>query len=264
MRLFLVPISTRRALLYCKKLDAHLTKQKRSLIDRLTHRASETWAKWEEAEKGWKKLLVGYGHQVLQRIPYEEWGLKSVPPLSARREAEELRTHTPVELLYPRNVIPDSIVLGLLRQIATERQNLHRKKMWWSIAITPLTAPIALIPLIPNIPFFYLVYRGWSHWKALSGSKHLQFLLDHKLIKPISLPDLEHIYLKHGKTITEKTSRNFAFRVNAEDEALEEKILVEASDGKQLAKVLDAHELAPEVERAVYQVKHRLEQKKNK
>ena len=134
-------------MLYCKRFDAHTIPKQLSILDRLTNKALETWAKWEEAEKGWKKVLVGYSHQVLQRIPYEEWGLKSVPPLSARQEAEELRVHTPVDLLYPGNVIPDSKVLRLLRQLATERQDLHRKRMWWSIVVAPLTAPIALLPV---------------------------------------------------------------------------------------------------------------------
>lgn len=147
MRLFLIPISTKRTLLYCQRIDTQVVGKPLSLLDRITNKASETWAKWEEAEKGWKKLLVGYGHQVLQRIPYEEWGLKSVPPLSSRREARELLNHTSVNLLYPGNVIPDSKVLGLLRKLATERQELHRRRMWWSILFVPVTSPIALIPM---------------------------------------------------------------------------------------------------------------------
>lgn len=147
MRLFLIPISTGRTLLYCKRFDAHVIPKQLSLLDKVTNKATETWAKWEEAEKGWKKALVTYGHQALQRIPYEEWGLKSVPPLSARMEAKELRANTPVDLIYPGNVIPESKVLRLLRQIATERQDLHRKRMWWSLAVSPLTAPVALVPM---------------------------------------------------------------------------------------------------------------------
>ncbi|KAK2807948.1 hypothetical protein FQN50_005190 [Emmonsiellopsis sp. PD_5] len=123
MRLYLVPISTGRSLLYCKRVETQAAKQL-SRIDKITDKASATWAKWEEAEGGWKKSLVLYGNRVLQRIPYEEWGLKSVPPLSTRRETEELKAHTPVDLVYPKNVIKESKVLALLRQLATERQTL--------------------------------------------------------------------------------------------------------------------------------------------
>jgi hypothetical protein len=146
MRLFLVPITKGRTLIYCKRAHADVTK-KSSYIDRITNRAAQMWARWEGADKGWRKSLVLYGQRVLQRISYEEWGLKSIPPLSARREAEELRTHTPINLLYPANVISEQAMPGLLRKIATERQDLHRRRMWWSIIVAPLTAPIALIPL---------------------------------------------------------------------------------------------------------------------
>lgn len=147
MRLFLIPVSTRRTLLYCKKIDAAAAGKQLSYLDRITNKTSKIWAKWEEADKGWKKALVSYGHRVLQRIPYEEWGLKSVPPLSTRREVEELMAHTQVELLYPKTVLREGTVLGLLKKLATERQALHRKRMWWSVLPAPLTAPIALLPM---------------------------------------------------------------------------------------------------------------------
>ncbi|OJD16411.1 hypothetical protein AJ78_03398 [Emergomyces pasteurianus Ep9510] len=257
MRLYLVPISTGRSLLYCKRIDTRAAKEL-SRIDRITHKASATWAKWEEADKGWKKSLVAYGNRVLQRIPYEEWGLKSVPPLSTRRQTEELQTHTQVSLVYPQNVIQQSKVLDLLRQMAAARQSLHRRRMWWSIIIAPLTAPIALIPLIPNIPFFYFVYRGWSHWRALSGSQHLCFLLDNNLIKPTSLPALEMFYAKHPAI-----NKNVPSEANIKHTSPAEVILLKESDGKQLSQILGPHELVAEVERAVGQVKHLLHEKKN-
>ncbi|PGH06320.1 hypothetical protein AJ79_06563 [Helicocarpus griseus UAMH5409] len=255
MRLYLVPISTGRSLLYCKRINTQAAKEL-GRIDRITHKASATWAKWEEADGGWKKSLVVYGNRVLQRIPYEEWGLKSVPPLNTRRETEELEKHTPVDLVYPQNVIKQSKVLDLLRKLATERQSLHRNRMWWSIIIAPLTAPIALIPLIPNIPFFYFVYRGWSHWRALSGSKHLCFLLDNNLINPVSLPALEKHYAKNPAINENKTD-------DKNRGSKSEVILLKEADGKKLAKILGPPELAPEVERAVWQVRHLLQEKKH-
>jgi hypothetical protein len=147
MRLFLVPISTRRTLIYCQRLNEQLAKKKPSTIDKVTTKAAALWAKWEEADKGWKKSLVVYGHKVLKQIPYEEWGLKSVPPLSARREYEELHGKKPIDLVYPANVMEKGSVLKLLRTLATERQDLHRRRMWWSLLVSPFTAPIALIPV---------------------------------------------------------------------------------------------------------------------
>ncbi|EEQ34247.1 hypothetical protein McanMca71_005036 [Microsporum canis] len=264
MRLFLIPISTGRTLIYCKKLDAAIPSKQLSYLDRITNKATATWAKWEAAENGWQKTLVTYGHRALQRIPYEEWGLKSVPPLSSRREMEELQARKPVELLYPKNAIKTSRVLGLLEQLATERQQLHRKRMWWSIVVAPLTAPFALVPVIPNIPFFFFCYRGWSHWRAWGGSKHLEFLLKENLIQPRSLTDLENVYLRHYpcKDGAKEEENAAATADRADSHCTEEVMLLKDTDGKALAKMLDAPELVAEVERAVHQVQQQLDQKK--
>lgn len=183
MRLFLVPISTRRALIYSQPLSKNLA-QKLSITDRITNKAAETWAKWEEADKGLKKHLVSWGNAVQQRIPFEEWGLKSIPSLNAQRRLNQSDADKKVDVLFPGNAIRREKLRPVLLAIAVGRQNLHRNKMWWSFIIAPLTAPIALLPVyvfcrmttfltwtnkinrIPNIPFFYLVYRGWSHWRG--------------------------------------------------------------------------------------------------
>lgn len=134
-------------MIYCQRLNGQFSKRKPSVIDRVTTKATELWAKWEKADKGWKKHLVIYGHRVLKQIPYEEWGLKSVPPLSVRREYEELHGKKPIDLVYPANVMEKGGVLKLLKKLATERQDLHRKRMWGSVLLSPATAPIALIPM---------------------------------------------------------------------------------------------------------------------
>ncbi|QSS59471.1 hypothetical protein I7I51_08906 [Histoplasma capsulatum] len=235
MRLYLLPISTGRSLLYCKRIDTRSAKEL-SRLDRITQKASTTWAKWEQAEQAWKKRLVAYGNRVLQRIPYEEWGLKSVPPLSTRRQTEELQTHTQVSLVYPKGIIQESKVLDLLRDLATARQRLHRRRMWWSIFIAPLMLPVALIPL---------------------GSKHLCFLLDNNLVTPRSLPALEKFYA-HRLMINNSVPPEANSKTNCPNEV----ILLEASDGRQMAQILGPHELAAEIERAVRQVKHLHQEKK--
>jgi hypothetical protein len=86
---------------------------------------------------------------------------------------------------------------------------------------------------------------------ALNGSKHLEFLLDHNLIKPTSMADLEHVYSKHPENDSEKP-RIEEFKDEKHEH--EDTMLLTQSDGKDLAKVLHAPELAAEVERAVEQV----------
>lgn len=146
MRLFLIPISTRRALVYSRPLAKDLSKEL-SFVDRISNKAAETWAKWEEADQGWKKQLISWGNRVQQRIPYEEWALKSIPSLAAQRRLHKGHDEQTVDVLFPGNVIETDKVTSILRQLATERQDLDRRRMWWSILACPVTAPIGLIPL---------------------------------------------------------------------------------------------------------------------
>lgn len=146
MRLFLLPVSTRRSLIYGQTVTKQVSKNL-SYADKVTHKAAQTWAQWEEAEKGWKKWLVTWGNAVQKRIPFEEWGLKSIPPLNERRRAEVIQQDKKVDLLFPGNAIKPDKVLSVLSKLATERQDLHRRRMWWSIIIAPFTAPVALLPV---------------------------------------------------------------------------------------------------------------------
>jgi hypothetical protein len=146
MRLFLLPISTRRTLLYCQKRNLpdsiHPT-----WSDRLQSKAARTWSEWEKKESGWQKATVNYGNQLLRRIPYEEWGLKSVPPLSQRRRQAELNGSEKVEVVYPQSLIAAEQVPSVLRTLATEREALHRSRLMWCLIGMPITAPVALVPL---------------------------------------------------------------------------------------------------------------------
>lgn len=257
MRLFLIPISTRRALVYSRPLAKDLSKEL-SFVDRISNKAAETWAKWEEADQGWKKQLISWGNRVQQRIPYEEWALKSIPSLAAQRRLHKGHDEQTVDVLFPGNVIETDKVTSILRQLATERQDLDRRRMWWSILACPVTAPIGLIPLVPNIPFFYLAYRGWSHWRALSGSKHLEFLVEKTLLNPKPLPELEALYASRVPRVPENTSPDKQPSEMVENVGKsEDRLLLELADAKKLATILDAPELVVEAERAILQVAER-------
>ncbi|CAL5871716.1 uncharacterized protein PFLUO_LOCUS5969 [Penicillium psychrofluorescens] len=258
MRLFLIPISTRRALIYARPLRRDRPKEL-SLLDRVTSKAAQTWASWEEADKGWKKHLVHWGNRMQQRIPYEEWGLKSIPSLSAQRRLDDQYGTHKIDVLFPGNSVRLSRIPALLGAIATDRQELHRKKMWWSFAAAPITAPLGLIPIVPNIPFFYLVYRGWSHWRALNGSRHLEYLVQNGLLNPISLPELERLYAKRASYALDDTQIDTPPSEMVEDvEQSDDRVLLKMSDAKKLASILEAPELALEAERAIVQVSGQL------
>lgn len=148
MRLFLVPVSTRRTLLYAQRLSITTKDQgSASVLDKGVAFAARTWAGWEKKEKGWQRKVVDYGNYAFRRIPFQEWGLKSVPPLSARRRAEELKDEGKVEVVFPASVIPGSEVESVAKTLATERQALHRRQMMWCLIGMPITLPFALVPV---------------------------------------------------------------------------------------------------------------------
>ena len=148
MRLYLLPLSTRRTLLYAQRLNITTKPQEQqSYADKAVAFAAKTWASWEKKESGWQRKVVDYGNHAFRRIPYEEWGLKSVPPLSARRREDELRGKEKVELVFPRLVIPLHKAEAILKTLATERQALHRKRLITCVMCMPLTIPVGLIPL---------------------------------------------------------------------------------------------------------------------
>jgi len=146
MRLYLLPISTRRTLLYCQRLEVATT-GKQTLAERAQSRAARIWAGWEKKDRGWQKKVVEYGNYAFRRIPYEEWGLKSVPPLSTRRREEELGQTRPAEVVFPKTLVPADRVSSILNTLSTERDSFHRKKLIWCIVGMPFTAPMALIPM---------------------------------------------------------------------------------------------------------------------
>lgn len=111
---------------------------------------------------------------------------------------------------------------------------------------------------IPNLPFFYLVYRAWSHWRALSGSQHLNFLLDKKLITPSPSPMLDGLYAAEEVLGSAKTSGTATTPTveGAEDVVGEEPetMLLQQYNSSLIAKALDIPELTVELERAIWQV----------
>lgn len=176
MRLFLIPISTRRALIYSRPLNKDLPKEL-SITDRITNKAAETWAKWEEIDKGWKKRLVTWGNSVQQRIPFEEWGLKSIPSLKAQRRINESDADRKVNVFFPGNAIRKEKLYSILQTLAKERQDLHRKRMWWSFIVAPVTAPIALIPVYVFLAHITTVLYKCSNLELLGTKQDTQYSL---------------------------------------------------------------------------------------
>lgn len=276
MRLYLLPVSTRRTLLYCKRAPA--ANEKRTVMDKVQDRAARVWAGWEKKESGWQRKVVEYGNYAFRRIPFEEWGLKSVPPLTAaaRRSVEAAAAarekaggdkSSMAEVVYPRTLIQPHQVPEILQTMSTEREGLHRKRLIWCFVGMPFTVPVGLVPLVPNLPFFYLAYRAWSHWRALAGGRHIQLLLQKNLLTLTPSPILDQVYanqkhplpaasepaaeeppiLEAGKIDHPKPD---AAPLHPEGETM----LLSQDNGRRMTAALDLPQLEVELERAIWQV----------
>ncbi|KLO12193.1 hypothetical protein SCHPADRAFT_854179 [Schizopora paradoxa] len=166
----------------------------RSLVERATSKASETWAGFGEAGEGsWKKRLHNYGERVIDRMDFQELALKSMDtslgPKVSKLGSNGLDledTFTPkIPLIHPTLLAPhpssssssSPSPLTHLQQLVVQRTPSHRKGFYKWMAITPVTFPLKLIPVIPNIPFFFCVWRSWHHYRAYKASSYLESLL---------------------------------------------------------------------------------------
>ena len=144
MPIFVLPISTRRALVYAARLgNAPASNASASLLDRATDKATAVWAQWERADAGWKKRVVGWGNAAFARIPYQEWGLKSVRSFETKPDTGTGH----LRLKYPAAFCTHKQVDAEVRTLATDRAGYHKRRMWASLVGIPFTAPIMLIPM---------------------------------------------------------------------------------------------------------------------
>ncbi|RMZ85215.1 hypothetical protein DV738_g402, partial [Chaetothyriales sp. CBS 135597] len=258
MRIFLLPITTRQALIYCQKSAASATAHAapKTIAERVQSKVAQTWAQWESEDKGWKKAVVTYGNAGLKRIPYQEWGLKSFPPSSQKQDAEEVVNNKKIDVVFPANIMHKEDVPKVLFRLAKERKTLHWNRFIGSAILMPITIPFAVVPVIPNIPFFYAAFRCWSHWRALRGSDHLEHLLTHRLYRPVSTDAVEDLY---ERIAPDAPDFNFVPTTHANDPSLPKEKLILAEDSHdEVSKVLEVPELATEIDRAVWQVSTQL------
>lgn len=92
---------------------------------------------------------------------------------------------------------------------------------------------------------------------ALKGSDHLDFILDHRLYRLISPPEIEELYEEVAPDAPDFT---FVTRIQVLDgSAPPEQILLPSGSHTLVAKVTGVTELSNEVERALWQIHRQIE-----
>ncbi|XP_038896482.1 uncharacterized protein LOC120084733 isoform X1 [Benincasa hispida] len=131
------------------------------VTDFISFKMNKAWTALEKAPHGsFKNKLHGIGLKLLSRVKPSEIFLKSIT-----------KDVTSVEITYPSSLNP-RLVRRRLRHIALRGAAIHRKYFYGSVSMLPLTSAFTVLPL-PNIPFFWVLFRTYSHWRALQGSEKL-------------------------------------------------------------------------------------------
>lgn len=131
------------------------------VVDFASDKMNRAWTNLEKAPAGSiKNKLHGLGLRLLSRVKPSEIFLKSIP-----------KDVTRVDITYPSS-LNERLVRRRLRHIASRGTIIHKKYLYGSATLLPLTSFFMVLPL-PNIPFFWVLFRTYSHWRALQGSENL-------------------------------------------------------------------------------------------
>ncbi|KAF2323686.1 hypothetical protein GH714_036602 [Hevea brasiliensis] len=141
---------------------------------------NRAWMGLEKAPEGsLKNKIHGLGLKLLARVKPSEIFLKSI--------SKEV---TDVEITYPSSLNP-RLVRRRLRHIAMRGAASHKGYFYGSVSLLPLTSAFTVLPL-PNIPFFWVLFRTYSHWRALQGSeKLLQLVSDCPHAENLDIPNMK-------------------------------------------------------------------------
>ncbi|WRT68571.1 uncharacterized protein IL334_005549 [Kwoniella shivajii] len=178
-----------------------------NILNRGLNKASETWLNLGKKPKdSWTFWFYAKGEKLMDRIEYEEWSLKVIKEnegVKIDKDGKIQGEKIEIPLLRPSikgTTLPP--LLPKLHRLLIHRIPYHKKMMYRSLFFTPFTAPFAIIPVIPNFPFFYVLWRAWSHYKAWRGALYLETLLKHGLIVEKESEELTKVYSSKSSTST--------------------------------------------------------------
>ncbi|KAG4305373.1 hypothetical protein PORY_000929 [Pneumocystis oryctolagi] len=234
MKLYIIPITRKRHFLYCCHVSVV---SEFSLVDKFANKVNNLWKKWGCSEIKWKKKLVDIANRIIDRLPYEEWSLKSVPPLKKTSQIHEMREiQNKVVVHYPASIGSDGVIFTI-SDLVKRKILFHKRWMIISMIGAPFTLPVALIPIIPNIPGFYLLFRAYSHWKAFHGAQHLDYLLKNNLFNLSASLSLEKVY---GTSLQSTNNDDY--------------LLLNAARISTISKIIDHKDFQTHLKRVVHQI----------
>lgn len=141
-----------------------------SLLRRALGRATALWDKMgseHRAPGSWQRRAHAYGNRMMDRaVGPDERALKAVDPARPADAALLLHPSAGSELDHK----------ALWAAHLAARMPQHRRAMLGWLAFSPVTAPFMIVPIIPNLPFFYCIWRAWSHYEAFAGARYLNAL----------------------------------------------------------------------------------------
>ncbi|KAF3327463.1 Mitochondrial K+-H+ exchange-related [Carex littledalei] len=136
-----------------------------ALVDFFADKMNRAWSGFENASEGtFKNKIHSLGLWLLSRVRPSEIFLKSVS-----------KDVTALDITYPMSFNP-RLVRRRLRHIAMRGAAIHRNKLYGSVCLLPITSVFTVLPL-PNVPFFWILFRTYSNWRALQGSERLRLLV---------------------------------------------------------------------------------------
>ncbi|MQM06497.1 hypothetical protein Taro_039324 [Colocasia esculenta] len=134
-------------------------------VDFVGDKMNRAWLNLEKAPAGsFKNKIHELGLKLLSRVKPSEIFLKSVS-----------KDITKVDITYPSSLNP-RLVRRRLRHVALRGYAHHQKYFYGSVSLIPVSAAFSVLPL-PNVPFFWLLFRAYSNWRALQGSERLLLLV---------------------------------------------------------------------------------------
>ncbi|KAJ2392676.1 hypothetical protein GGI23_005173 [Coemansia sp. RSA 2559] len=164
--------------------------------------ASEKWNKWSAyPPTSWRGKIYIYGETLMDKISFKEYFLKEIPTKS------EGALVSKVDIVVP-NILSETEVLNDLRALVAAQEPYHARWLWYCCYLLPVSSLFTLVPVIPNFPFFYNLFRVYSHYKARHGAHHLQHLFDRGAFEVIFDSELSKFYQATTYASTGSTTPN--------------------------------------------------------